>query len=422
MLGHNIVFVTAKKNKMKAKLILLIFLLLYGVAYATYDFSSVAPSGQTLYYIINLDDSTVSLYYPGMSYGYCDFEEPTGDVVIPETVTHNDTSYRVTTIGNYAFYNCSELTSVTIPNSVTLIGEGVFFYCSNLRQVSIPESVTNMGMYVFYSCPNLQSVVLPSALSFMGDGMFCSCSSLKELVVPELIEDIPLRCFYHCDSLRSVTLPEGLLSIGESAFSDCGMLDSVELPQQVTLIGNKAFYNCKHLKSIVMPQSLDSLGDEAFSFCIALDSIKLPERLAAIGKRAFYYCTGLKEITALSPIPPRVEDGAFYNVNKTIPVKVPQGSVEAYRVADGWNEFTNITDGTVSVGAEISDGVEISVVNGMITVSSSEDQPVCVFDIAGRMVFSKKSCRGTSFQLPRTGIYLVKIGSMPARKVFCKAN
>ena len=300
----------------------------------------------TLYYVINLDETTVSVYYPGVVYGYRDYEVPTGDVVIPETVTHDGTTYRVTTIANYAFYSCEQLTSVTIPASVTLIGEGVFFGCTALRHVSIPESVTNMAPYVFYSCSSLQSVELPQSLTYMGDGMFCSCTSLKEVSVPELIDSIPLRCFYHCDSLRTVLLPEGLTSIDESAFSDCFSLDSMVLPQNITSIGKKAFYNCRNLKIIELPQMLVSMGEESFAFCSKITTLELPAQLSAIGRRAFYCCNGLAEITSLATIPPKAEDDAFYNVIKSIPVNVPLGSAQDYRSAAIWEDFTNITDGS----------------------------------------------------------------------------
>lgn len=410
---------------MKSFILLIFTLLSCGCAYALCDFSAVAPSGQTLYYVINLDETTVSVYYPGVVYGYRDYEVPTGDVVIPETVTHDGTTYRVTTIANYAFYSCEQLTSVTIPASVTLIGEGVFFGCTALRHVSIPESVTNMAPYVFYSCSSLQSVELPQSLTYMGDGMFCSCTSLKEVAVPELIDSIPLRCFYHCDSLRTVLLPEGLTSIDESAFSDCFSLDSMVLPQNITSIGKKAFYNCRNLKMIELPQMLVSMGEESFAFCSKITTLELSAQLSAIGRRAFYCCNGLAEITSLATIPPKAEDDAFYNVVKSIPVNVPLGSAQDYRSAAIWEDFTNITDGsTVSIGRMDAEDNCVTMYEGKIMVNdeSNNNQAVSIYDVNGRLLFASNTCHAIAFAVPNTGIYLVKIGTNPARKMFCKTN
>lgn len=121
-------------------------------SYGAFDFSSVCPSGQTLYYVINLDESSVSLFYPDSNYGYTGFIEPVGNVVIPDTIYNEGKVYVVTGISNYAFYNCSHITSVTIPSTINIIGEGVFSYCSSLKRVNIPSSVLSVGDYVFYSC------------------------------------------------------------------------------------------------------------------------------------------------------------------------------------------------------------------------------------------------------------------------------
>ena len=132
----------------------LLSLLVLPMVASAYDFSAVAPNGQTLYYNINSGTTTVSITYPGTSNNsgyYSGYTLPTGDLTIPSNVTYNGTTYSVTSIGDYAFLFCSGLTSVTIPNSVTSIGEMAFYFCSGLRSVTIGESVNSIGGNAFAS-------------------------------------------------------------------------------------------------------------------------------------------------------------------------------------------------------------------------------------------------------------------------------
>ena len=130
---------------MKKKLSSLILLLLTGISAAftqNYDFSAVAPTGQTLYYTITSSGSSpeVMVTYPGSSSSntWNGYTKPTGSLTIPSTVTNGGTTYSVTSIGNYAFYECTSLTSVVIPNSVISIGKYVFHNCTGLTNVTIP--------------------------------------------------------------------------------------------------------------------------------------------------------------------------------------------------------------------------------------------------------------------------------------------
>ena len=133
----------------------------------------------------------------------------------------------VTSIGNKAFYGCSKLTSITIPNSVTSIGTYAFQSCASLANIDIPNSVTSIGNYAVGTCVSLTSVTIPNSVTSIGDGVFDSCKRLA-----------------------SVTIPNSVTSIGNGAFNRCAVLTSMEIPNSVTSIGNYAFRNCSSLTSI----------------------------------------------------------------------------------------------------------------------------------------------------------------------------
>ena len=144
-------------------------------------------------------------------------EEPSGTLNIPATVPIKGTEYSVTSIGDYAFSDCSSLQSVTIPNSVTSIGIGVFHQCSSLQSVTIPKSVTSIGNYAFWGCSNLQSVTIPNSVTSIGNHAFESCSSLQSVTIPNSVTSIGDYAFENCDNLQSVTI-NGNPKIGGSAF------------------------------------------------------------------------------------------------------------------------------------------------------------------------------------------------------------
>ena len=146
-------------------------------------------------------------------------DKPKGTLNIPATVTINGTEYSVTSIGNDAFWDCSSLQSVTIPNSVTSIGNSAFSDCSSLQSVTIPNSVTSIGDYAFEACSNLQSVTIPESVTSIGHSAFQGCSRLQSLTIPNSVTTIENDAFYYCINLQSVTINSNP-RIGGSAFSD----------------------------------------------------------------------------------------------------------------------------------------------------------------------------------------------------------
>ena len=282
---------------MKKTILFLSVLLSCSQAAFAYDFSAVAPSGQTLYY--NINGGEVIVTHPNNSDNtpWQNYSNPVGDLIIPDTVTYSGTTYSVTSIGLAAFCQCSGLTSVIIPNSVTSIGNSAFSHCSGLTSVIIPNSVTNIGYSAFCLCTGLTSVTIGNSVTNIGNDTFFGCSGLTSITIPNSVTNIGNWAFSYCDSLTSVTIGDSVINIGENAFCCCCSLTSITIPNSVTNIGYSAFYGCTSLTSITIGDSVTRIGVDAFYGCTSLTSVIIPSSVTYIGGNAFYGCTGLTSVT-----------------------------------------------------------------------------------------------------------------------------
>ena len=253
-----------------------------------------------------LDLSEAKIVKGGNSYYYYYYSYYTSDDVI----------------GEFAFYNCRSLTSVTIPSSVTSIGKYAFSGCSGLTSVTIPSSVTSIGESAFSGCRSLTSVTIPSSVTSIGEAAFLDCSGLT-----------------------SVTLPSSVTSIGWSAFRGCSGLTSVTLPSSVTSIGGSAFEGCSGLTSITLPSSVTSIGSSAFSRCSGLTSITIPSSVTSIGSSAFSRCSGLTSVYVSWESPLSISTSVFGSSNtKSCILYVPKGTYDDYWLSN-WGEcFDNIEE------------------------------------------------------------------------------
>lgn len=203
----------------------------------------------------------------------------------------------VTDIKDCVFYNCSAMTSITIPNSVRSIGPTAFYGCSSLTSVTIPDAVTSIANSTFMMCSGLTSVTLPSNLITIGNLAFVGCSSLSSIFIPNSVTSIGNDAFRDCSSLSSITIPSGVTLINDATFQNCTSLSSVTIPSGVTRIGTYAFYSCRNLISFTIPNSVTSIGNGTFVGCTGLTSITIPDSVTSMGNGVFNGCTGLTTVT-----------------------------------------------------------------------------------------------------------------------------
>ena len=198
-----------------------------------------------------------------------------------------------TSIEQQAFYGCSGLTSITIPESVKSIGWGAFWGCSNLTSITIPESVKSIGDGAFDLCSGLTSIIIPDGVTSIGHYAFRDCSGLTSIIIPDGVTSIGDATFFRCSRLTSIIIPDGVTSIGGSAFEGCIRLTNVIIPNSVTSIGNAAFSGCWWLTKVIIPNSVTSIGNAAFSGCSELTNVIIPNSVTSIGLNAFDGCSRL---------------------------------------------------------------------------------------------------------------------------------
>jgi uncharacterized protein YjdB len=271
-----------------------------------------------------------------------------GDIVIPETVTYNNITYKITSLERGCFEGCWLLTSINLSSSITSLESGCFEGCWSLTSINLPSSITSLGDDCFSDCSSLTSINLPSSITSLGSYCFRGCSRLTSINLPSSITSLGSYCFSGCSSLTSINLPSSITSLGDDCFSDCSSLTGINLPSSITSLERSCFRGCSSLTSINFPSGITSLGESCFSECSSLASIELPSALTSLGENCFEKCSHLTSMLCLAVEPPNCilkEYTDTHNtslVNNTMSLYVPKESKEKYKQSNAWNSAKGI--------------------------------------------------------------------------------
>ena len=314
---------------------------------------------------------------------------------IPSKVKIDGKVYKVTNIGDGAFYVCCSLKNINIPEGVTSIEDWAFFGCRSLTSIKIPESVTSIGWDTFNGCSSLKNINIPEGVTSIGWDTFNGCSSLTSITIPEGMTSIGRNAFEGCSSLKSIKIPQGVTSIGRNAFEGCNSLKSIKIPESVTIIGDRAFVGCKNLDVVIDNKEQNvKIGYEAFNDCKSVKflsetitsntdaaivdastsilkfsplgddsakvtghkeenptSIDIPSKVkidgkvykvTSIGDGAFFGCSSLKNITIPEGMT-SIGRNAFEGCSSLKSIKIPQGVTSIGRNAfEGCNSLKSI--------------------------------------------------------------------------------
>ena len=287
-----------------------------------------------------------------------------GAVVIPETIEDKP----VCLIADKAFSKCTEITSITLPDSVWGIGYYAFSGCSGLKEINIPDSVTTIGEYAFSGCSSLTGFTFPKNMTSISFGTFHSCESFTSITIPDNVKTIDHAAFYNCSGLTEVNISEGVEDIGKDAFCRCSSLKSITVPDSVTSIGGYAFSECSNLTEIKVknnnkeyssedgilftkkkdtlirfpesksgdyyniPDTVKTISSGAFEDCDGLKEITIPNSVTSIGARAFDDCSNLRSMTIPDSVT-SISDYFCCSCNRLNSVTIPNSVTSIGRCA-----------------------------------------------------------------------------------------
>ena len=321
------------------KLFVFLFSLILSVVFST-SASAYDVKIDGLYYNLNSEGKTAEVTVNWN-------DRYSGEVVIPSSITVEGKEYTVKSIGNEAFYKCSGLTSVDIPNSVTSIGDYAFGGYTGLTSINIPNSVTSIGDCALFGCSGLKDVIIVNNMFVHLPETYSGHYS-----IPENISQIIGGAFYNCKGLTSVTIPNSVTSIGDYTFYNCSGLTSVTIPNSVTSIGDYTFYNCSGLTSVTIPNSVKSIEYGAFKSCSNLENVYCyAEKFSSIGGDIF-------------------KDSYIEYAT----LHVPSSAISYYQTTEPWSGFGTIKtlEGT-DVGTKKCETPTISFADGKLTFSCATE-------------------------------------------------
>ena len=245
-------------------------------------------------------------------------------------------------VSPYCFNNCTNITEVTIPNTVKSVGAYAFYGCTGLTSVELPNSIKKLPDAVFQGCTGLTSVTLPSALTSIGSWAFYNCNCLASVNIPNSVTSIGNAAFYGCSELRTLTFPAGITEIQSNTFAECKNLQTVTIPNKVITIQSNAFYNSR-IETLIIPNSVTKVGSEAFRGCY-IKSLTFPNSITDFGYGAFWATIDI--IYCNYTTPPTINYSTFSsNIYANTILIVPAGSEQTYRDHQYWGKFVKIQEG-----------------------------------------------------------------------------
>ncbi len=306
-----------------------------------------------------------------------------GIVTIPEEVN----GYRVSAIGQHAFYKCTEITEVVLPESIELIGRYAFSGCSSLSRIILPEDLEEIEHRAFYEATSLYQIEIPDNVLFLGEACFRECTSLYSVYIGEGIEEIPEDCFYKCASLKEIELSDEIVSIGEQAFAFCSCLQELPMSEGVEEIRSNAFQECVDLVEVELGSNVQRVYREVFSGCTNLETLIFGENVDSIAKHIVDGCKKLKRIEVKNKIPSvnvikttfyysSASSSTYMKIYQNVPLYVPKGCKEIYENAPVWQYFSTI--------------VEVDDEDGITHVSKNAHTSKRYYSLDGKEVSSPK--------------------------------
>lgn len=350
------------------------------------------------YTVKSVGRQTVEVTKPASNYS-----KYKGDIVIPEYVTYEDVDYKVVGIIAGALKS-QDFTSISLPPSITVIKDSEFSSCSKMTSITLPETIDSIFNSAFYSCSALPEINIPASVKYIGDQVFRSCSVLKEfkvaegnlcftgkdgmlfnaecdtlryyamglteteltipegvtvigayaayqnktlkaLNIPACVKTIMNNAFDGCSNISTITLSEGLETLGTAVFQQAAITE-ITLPESLVTIEGNAFSQCKSLTSLIIPDHVTTIGDFGIMNCSVLTDVTLGRNVTNMGKTVFFNDKVIVNVVSLNPVPPVCNGTGQFNSDavKKATLKVPRGSLEAYKAAVGFETFANYAE------------------------------------------------------------------------------
>lgn len=306
-----------------------------------------------------------------------------GNVIVADAIEAEGEIYLVNAIGDYAFSQCYQLTSVVLPNAIEIIGNNAFSLCTMLENVSLPNNLKVIGTRAFYHCDHLITAIIPNQVSIIGPEAFCECYLLMNVYIPHTVTDIGYDAFYECEYLTNVyladltawcninfaTIYSNPLYYARHLMVKGKQTTNLVIPQTVTDIKPYAFVGCRSITSLKLPNSLYTIGEMAFYNCPNLLEITIPASVELIDYQAFKFCTNTGVIYLYNP-ETRIEEDAFSFCHGSL--HVMKGYKAQYESNTDWEDFL-ITDDVPTFCAP----PVITFTNGQLHITSSTPGATC---------------------------------------------